>query len=245
VSSIFHRGLEKALDQIEAERGQTSEAALEAERSLRGLTPNDSAKKERDVRRVVMREKRQTAWRRLSLNERDVLTVLSAICKVEPCFRPFPSPLPPPPPPLNFLNKICSYSPLWLLQGDSLVWIHPPPPLLPSPYHHFKSHTMKRCQLAWRHLSVEERDVIPILSANTLTARRSTPILDGSSDLAHALDPGSPENMATPGMGGAQKKGPGLLRQRSWELNHTAATGRLQMILWMHVLCSIKLPRET
>lgn len=29
-----------------------------------------------------MREKRALAWRHLSLNERDVLTVLSAVCKV-------------------------------------------------------------------------------------------------------------------------------------------------------------------
>lgn len=29
-----------------------------------------------------MREKRQAAWRHLNLNERDVLTVLSAVCKV-------------------------------------------------------------------------------------------------------------------------------------------------------------------
>ena len=34
------------------------------------------------MRRVVMREKRQAAWRHLSLTERDMLTVLSAVCKV-------------------------------------------------------------------------------------------------------------------------------------------------------------------
>ena len=36
---------------------------------------------ERDVRRVLMREQRASAWRHLFLPERDGLTVLSAICK--------------------------------------------------------------------------------------------------------------------------------------------------------------------
>ena len=82
------RGLEKALDQIEAERGESTEAAIQLERQAQGLARSDSAEKERDVRRVVMREKRQAAWRHLSLTERDMLTVLSAVCKV-------PSPAPP------------------------------------------------------------------------------------------------------------------------------------------------------
>ena len=78
------RGLEKALDQIEAERGESTEAAIQLERQAQGLARSDSAEKERDVRRVVMREKRQAAWRHLSLTERDMLTVLSAVCKVAP-----------------------------------------------------------------------------------------------------------------------------------------------------------------
>lgn len=36
----------------------------------------------RDMRKVMMRGRKVAAWRRLSLPERDVLTVLSAICKV-------------------------------------------------------------------------------------------------------------------------------------------------------------------
>ena len=79
----MRRGLEKALDQIEAERGQSAEAAIHAQRSAKGLPRSDSIEKERDVRRVVMRERRQAAWRHLTLPERDVLTVLSAICKVQ------------------------------------------------------------------------------------------------------------------------------------------------------------------
>jgi hypothetical protein len=69
VSAVMCRGLEKVLDQIEAERpagpaGAGGEGA------------------DRDVRRVLMREKRAQAWRHLTLAERDVLTVLTAICKV-------------------------------------------------------------------------------------------------------------------------------------------------------------------
>lgn len=71
------RGIERALDQIEAERGQQTEAALNTGPAL---PRSDSAKKE-EVKRSVMREKRALAWKHLSLNERDVLTVLSAVCK--------------------------------------------------------------------------------------------------------------------------------------------------------------------
>lgn len=76
---MLRRGIERALDQIEAERGQRTEAALGAEQP--GLPRTDSAKKE-EVQRSVMREKRSLAWKHLSINERDVLTVLSAVCKV-------------------------------------------------------------------------------------------------------------------------------------------------------------------
>lgn len=34
------------------------------------------------MRRIMMRGRKVAAWRRLSLPERDVLTVLGAICKV-------------------------------------------------------------------------------------------------------------------------------------------------------------------
>ncbi len=36
----------------------------------------------RDMRRIMMRGRKVAAWRRLSLPERDVLTVVGAICKV-------------------------------------------------------------------------------------------------------------------------------------------------------------------
>ena len=36
----------------------------------------------RDVRRIMMRGRKVAAWRRLTLPERDVLTCLTAICKV-------------------------------------------------------------------------------------------------------------------------------------------------------------------
>lgn len=36
----------------------------------------------RDVRRVVMRERRAAAWRHLNVLERDVIIVVSALCKV-------------------------------------------------------------------------------------------------------------------------------------------------------------------
>ncbi len=74
---VVRRGIERALDQIEAERGQQAEAALNTGPAL---PRSDSAKKE-EVKRSVMREKRALAWKHLSLNERDVLTVLSAVCK--------------------------------------------------------------------------------------------------------------------------------------------------------------------
>ena len=37
----------------------------------------------RDVRRVVMRERRAAAWRNLHVLERDVIIVFSALCKVK------------------------------------------------------------------------------------------------------------------------------------------------------------------
>jgi hypothetical protein len=40
----------------------------------------------RDMRRVMMRGRKVAAWKRLSLSERDVLTVLSAICKARAAF---------------------------------------------------------------------------------------------------------------------------------------------------------------
>ena len=39
-----------------------------------------------DVRRVMMRGRKVAAWKRLTLPERDVLTCLTAICKVRPFF---------------------------------------------------------------------------------------------------------------------------------------------------------------
>lgn len=79
------------MDQIEAERGQKTEDALQAEKEAQGMARTNSAERDRDVRRVIMREKRSSAWRGLSLNERDVLTSLSAICKVTFCPQSPPS----------------------------------------------------------------------------------------------------------------------------------------------------------
>ena len=42
----------------------------------------------RDMRRVMMRGRKVAAWKRLSVPERDVLTVLSAICKARHPARP-------------------------------------------------------------------------------------------------------------------------------------------------------------
>ncbi len=70
------RGLEKALDQMEVERAQSQASAKPS--TAKGDDP-----KERDVRRVLMRERRAAAWRHLTTSERDVLTVLTAVCKVE------------------------------------------------------------------------------------------------------------------------------------------------------------------
>lgn len=72
------------MDQIEAERGEKAEQAIQARKEAQGIFRSDSAEREKDVRRVIMREKRSAAWRHLTLNERDVLTSLSAICKVPP-----------------------------------------------------------------------------------------------------------------------------------------------------------------
>ena len=82
IGVVCCRGLEKAMDQLEAERGQKAEQDLQATRQAQGIMRTDSAEKDKDVRRVIMREKRSSAWRHLNLNERDVLTALSAICKV-------------------------------------------------------------------------------------------------------------------------------------------------------------------
>ena len=66
------RGLEKALDALEADRAASKQR-----------TPRrTSSEREVDVRRVMMREKRAAAWRALHPAEKDVLTVFTAVCKV-------------------------------------------------------------------------------------------------------------------------------------------------------------------
>jgi len=68
------RGLEKALDQLDA----ASEAAD-------AITPSQDggpASTPRDARRTLMRERRAAAWRHLNVVERDVLIVITALCKV-------------------------------------------------------------------------------------------------------------------------------------------------------------------
>ncbi len=80
------RGLEKALDQMEVERAQSQAASKPPSTKVEDA-------KERDVRRVLMRERRAAAWRHLTTSERDVLTVLTAVCKVPTCSSLFPAPV--------------------------------------------------------------------------------------------------------------------------------------------------------
>ena len=70
------RGLEQALDQY----GQSGSAPKTA-------NEQDAAASEADALAMhfcasSMREKRKTAWKQLTVPERDVLTVLAAVCKV-------------------------------------------------------------------------------------------------------------------------------------------------------------------
>ena len=65
------RGLEKALDHYS--HPNASAAVSEA---------SGGDETGRDARRSLMREKRKKALKHLSLPEKDVLTVLSAVCKV-------------------------------------------------------------------------------------------------------------------------------------------------------------------
>ncbi|KAK9788000.1 hypothetical protein WJX73_004027 [Symbiochloris irregularis] len=69
------KGLEKALDAMEAERVTHSHVAAQMRRSSSGMS-------QKDVRRVLMRDRRALAWRSLLLPEKDVLTVFSAVCKM-------------------------------------------------------------------------------------------------------------------------------------------------------------------
>ena len=50
--------------------------------SSRPLQVDGKEGEDSDVRRVLMREKRLSAWRHLKVPERDVLTVFAAVCKV-------------------------------------------------------------------------------------------------------------------------------------------------------------------
>ena len=72
------RGLERALDQLDA--------ALEADGgSTRSTADPDGGAPvatPRDVRRSLMHERRAAAWRHLNVVERDVLIVVTALCKV-------------------------------------------------------------------------------------------------------------------------------------------------------------------
>ncbi len=72
-NAAWRRGLEKALDRMEV--GAEQAVAPAANGRQHAATP-------RDVRRVVMRERRAAAWRNLHVLERDVIIVFSALCKV-------------------------------------------------------------------------------------------------------------------------------------------------------------------
>lgn len=69
------RGLEQALDHY----AQPSAAAPASEAA------GAADEKGREARRSLMREKRKKALKHLTVAERDVLTVLSAVCKVSHC----------------------------------------------------------------------------------------------------------------------------------------------------------------
>ena len=76
VAGVARRGLEQALDQMEAERAAKSGAGAPGEAAA-----PDAAPSPRDTRKVMMRGRKAAAWRHLTLPERDALTVLTAICK--------------------------------------------------------------------------------------------------------------------------------------------------------------------
>ena len=65
-----------------------------------------------DVRRVMMRGRKVAAWKRLTLPERDVLTCLTAICKVRLFFKWSKEG-----PPFQDLSAYCQ-------QGDKLYMSH-------------------------------------------------------------------------------------------------------------------------
>ena len=75
-SLLACRGLEQALDHY----GQSAPASRAAAESEAGAGGGEEAGKE--GRRNLMREKRKQAWKQLTLPEKDVLTVLAAVCKV-------------------------------------------------------------------------------------------------------------------------------------------------------------------
>ena len=78
---VLRRGLEQAMDQMEAERAAKLGAAG-------GVAAPDAAPSPRDTRKVMMRGRKAAAWRHLTLPERDALTVLTAICKARGAFVP-------------------------------------------------------------------------------------------------------------------------------------------------------------
>lgn len=69
------RGLEQALDSY----GQSAPASKAAEHEATSGGGDEAGK---EARRTFMREKRKHAWKQLTVPERDVLTVLAAVCKV-------------------------------------------------------------------------------------------------------------------------------------------------------------------
>lgn len=79
------RGLEQALDQMEAERAAKSSTSAAAGPLSGGeFQVPDAAPSPRDTRKVMMKGRKAAAWRHLTLPERDALTVLTAICKARP-----------------------------------------------------------------------------------------------------------------------------------------------------------------
>lgn len=77
--SLGGRGLERALDDLD-EAAAASDVAVAARDKAAGAAVY--AATPRDVRRSLQHSRRASAWRNLNTVERDVLLVMTALCKV-------------------------------------------------------------------------------------------------------------------------------------------------------------------
>ena len=86
------------------------EVGLEQDTSASG-SERQHAATPRDVRRVLMRERRAAAWRHLNVLERDVIIVFSALCKVQQCITAVHYPAPPG----NYVLHYMSHVQVWII----------------------------------------------------------------------------------------------------------------------------------